>query len=420
MFSSVLFEPMPPEVPRSPSAPGVEQALSAAGLTGRVRQLPASTRTATDAANALGCEDRQVVKSLVFRTGGAPGAVIVLVSGNHRVDEQWMARYVGAPLSLADPEFARSVTGYVVGEIPPVGLGRAVPTYIDYELLELPEVWAAAGTPNAMVRLTSLELLTLSGGHAVPVVPYESAGEAGHRWVTFDCYGTLVDWRAGLLDALDQTLPASSPLALGPRERFFRTFLVEEQRLESGTYLPYREVMASALRAAAAVERIPLNQGSADAIVDSIPTWPLFPDTGLAVRELASRGVRLAVLSNIDRDLLEQTLSHHGLEITTCVTAQDVGSYKPSPPHWIRFLKQTGLDPERVWHVAGSYEYDITTACALGFRTVFVARYGGTGEGGCSDIEVTDLAEFARRLALPPERDAAPGAASGGRQDHRA
>lgn len=411
---------MAPSTALSPSAEKVDRVLRSHGLDHRVVELDASTRTAPEAARSIGCDVRQIVKSLVFRGARSGRPVLVLVSGSHRADEPWLERHIGEPLEQADPEFVRTRSGFAIGGVPPIGHPEPFATFIDYDLLECPEVWAAAGTPNALCRLTSLELLEVTRGRAVPVTSLSSAEPSSGRWMTFDCYGTLVDWRTGLLAALDRVLPTSNSLGPGSKERFFRTFLVEEQRLESGPYLPYRDVMASALCAAAAIEGLSLSRASADSIVGSIPEWPLFPDTGEALRELADRGVRLAVLSNIDRDLLEQTLSRRRLRITTFVTAQDVGSYKPSPAHWIRFLKQTGLDPERVWHVAGSYEYDITTACALGFRTAFVARYGGSGEGGCSDIEVTDLAEFARRLALPPERAAPSGTAEREPQDRQA
>ena len=403
-----------------PSAQKVEAALESHGLVGRVRELPASTRTAEDAARALSCDVRRIVKSLVFRTKTTSQAILVLTAGDHRVDERWMERYVGEPIVRADPEFARTATGYAIGGVPPVGHPQSLRTYIDYDLLELPEVWAAAGTPDAVCRLTSLELLRAGNGRSVPVVPLPLREDAGPRWVTFDCYGTLVDWRTGLLGQLDRTLPATSSVPSSAKARFFRTFLAEERREEAGPYRPYREVMAQALGAAAAAEGLPLERSSVDSIVESIPEWPLFPDTEEALRELAGRGVRLAVLSNIERDLLERTLSRHGLRITTRVTAEDVGTYKPSPGHWIRFLKQTAVDPERVWHVAGSYEYDIVTACLLGFRTAYVNRYEDSSEGSCSDIVVANLTEFAQRLALPPERVASPGATFGEGQDRPA
>lgn len=397
---------------RHPSVQRVEAVLESHGLVGRVRELPASARTAEDAARALDCELRRIVKSLVFRTKNTSHPILVLTAGDHRVDEGWMERYVGEPIDRADPEFVRTATGYDVGGVPPVGHPRSLRTYIDYDLLELPEVWASAGSPDAVCWLTALELLKAGHGRAVPVVPLSLHEEAGSRWVTFDCYGTLVDWRTGLFDTLDRELPPTFSFPSGSKERFFRAFLSEEQREESGPYRPYREVMARALGAAASIVGVPLDPSSVEAIVDSIPEWPLFPDTEEALRELAGRGVRLAVLSNIDRDLLERTLSRRGLRITSQVTAEELRSYKPSPGHWIRFLKRTAVDPEQVWHVAGSYEYDIVTACMLGFRTAYVNRYEGSSEGDCSDIVVADLSEFARRLALPPpERNASSGSA---------
>lgn len=396
--------------PVHPSARRVDSVLREHGLEDRVLELPESTRTARDAAATVGCEVRQIVKSLVFRTATSARPVLVLASGDHRVDEQWMERYVGEALVRADPEFVRSVAGFAIGGVPPVGHATPLPTYIDLDLLEQGEVWAAAGTPRAICRLTPLELLRATRGRPVPVVPLETKDRVDGLWVTLDCYGTLVDWRSGVLNSLDRLLGAASP---GARLRFIRAYLEEEQRIEAGPYSPYREIMIEALLAAAAVEGIALSRPTAEEVPESIPDWPLFPDTRAALRELESRGARLGVLSNIDRDLLDRTLSRHGLAVTISVTAEEVRSYKPAPAHWIRFWKTSGADPEQTWHVAGAYEYDIPTAQRLGFRTAFVTRYAESVPGGDASIVVRDLAEFATRVGVPPSGSPASSAGSG-------
>lgn len=383
-----------------PSAQRVDSTLRALGLRDRVRELPGSTRTASDAARALSCEVRQIVKSIVFRTTGTSRPILVLASGDHRVDEKWMERYVGEPLGPADPEFARSVTGFAVGGVPPLGHAHPLTTFVDYRLLGQSEVWAAAGTPHAVCRLTSRELLEATGGRAVPVVPVPEGRAPQGRWVTFDCYGTLVDWRTGLRSALERIAPG---LMVGDFDRFFRRYLTEERRIEAGTYQSYRATMAEALRTVARQDGSDLDSARAEAVADSLPQWPLFPDTAGALRTLRDRGVHLAVLSNIDRALLEQTLSHHGLIMDLSVTAEEVRSYKPAPPHWIHFLERTGADPEAVWHVAGSFEHDIATADRLGFRTAFVHRYGEPADGRGSSVTVPNLDEFVARFAFPPE-----------------
>ena len=387
-------------VPDHPSARRVDAVLTQLGLQGRVRELPGSTRTASDAATAIGCEVRQIVKSLVFRTASSSRAILVLASGDHRVDEKWMARYAGEPLVRADPEFARSATGFAIGGVPPLGHPTALPTFIDYRLLAQSEVWAAAGTPNAVCRLTALELLRSTLGRAVPVEPTRRDRAPVGRWVTFDCYGTLVDWRSGLLHALEHNVPR---ISRGAGDRFFSTYLTEEKRLEEGPYRSYRETMAAALLASADREGLSMGRANAEAIVESIPEWPLFADTESALRTLRGRGVRLAVLSNIDRDLLDRTLSGHALEMSLSVSAEEVRSYKPAPAHWIRFLEESGTDPAGVWHVAGSFDYDIATANRLGFRTAFLTRYETAAVGEDASVIATGLDDFANRLAFPPE-----------------
>ncbi len=154
---------------RSASARRVSEYLARQGLPGRVRELSASTRTAREAAAAVGCSVEQIVKSLVFRGVTTDRAYLVLLSGSDRVDESRLAAVVGEPVVRADPEFVRQATGFAIGGVPPVGHDRPLPTLIDDRLLALPELWAAAGTPQAVFPLTPAELLRLTGGRVVRV-----------------------------------------------------------------------------------------------------------------------------------------------------------------------------------------------------------------------------------------------------------
>ncbi len=369
--------------PRQPAARHVDRALRERGLEGRIRELPTSTRTAPEAASAVGCDVRQIVKSLVFRKAHSGEPVLVLASGGHRVDESWMEREVGEPLSRASPEFVRSVTGFAIGGVPPLGHPSELATFIDYDLLEYPELWAAAGHPNAVFRLSARELLEATGGRAVPVVPPAAFDRSEDRWVTFDCYGTLVDWKSGLFAALE---PATGPMARWDRERLFAAFLGEEQRLEAQEYRAYRTIVVEAVRSAATVVGIAAAGAGADRIPESIPEWPAFPDARDSLERLRTRGVRVAVLSNIDRDLLDQTLERQRLPVDEVVAASEVRSYKPAPAHWIRFLKRTGVSPGRVCHVSGSYYYDVAPARRLGFRTAYVARYREEAEATSEEV----------------------------------
>ena len=146
----------------SKSTERVQSALHAAGIPSRVLELPQSTRTAVEAAQACGCEVAQIVKSLVF-VDGAGEAVLVLTSGSNRVDEKRLG------LQRAGAEFVREKTGYAIGGIPPVGLATPVRTLIDRDLLRFERVWAAAGTPNAVFEMRAAELPRITGGELTVV-----------------------------------------------------------------------------------------------------------------------------------------------------------------------------------------------------------------------------------------------------------
>jgi 2-haloalkanoic acid dehalogenase type II len=360
-----------------------------------VVELPESTRTAAEAARAIGCELRQIVKSLVFRTAVSRKPVLVLASGSNRVDEAWMARYVGETLARADPEFVRSVAGYAIGGVPPSGHASTVPSYVDYDLLELKDVWAAAGHPQAVCRLTPGELLELTGGRPVPVSPTIQPETNALPWVTFDCYGTLVDWQTGILM---QFKVAAGPSPPADEDRLFRAYVKEEMRLENGPYRPYRAVMTEALVRAAHAEGLSLAPAQVTEAASSIPAWPVFSDTRRALNALRARGFRIGVLSNIETDLLRRTMETVGVKPDCVVTAQEVQSYKPAFNHWIRFLRLTGADPRDVWHVSASFEHDIQPARSLGFRTAFIERYGKAPEGREVGLTAHNLEDFVQQL----------------------
>ncbi|HET7418924.1 MAG TPA: YbaK/EbsC family protein [Candidatus Dormibacteraeota bacterium] len=125
-----------------------------------VRQFPEGTRTATDAARAVGCEVGQIVKSLVFVAGGRP--VVALVSGANRLDERRLGAVAGEPVAKADAQIARSATGYAIGGVPPFGHATAVPVFMDRDLLGYEVVWAAAGRPDSVFEIAPERLRDLS------------------------------------------------------------------------------------------------------------------------------------------------------------------------------------------------------------------------------------------------------------------
>jgi len=153
--------------PLSASAQKVQDALSARGMTLQVVELPGSTRTAQEAAQAIGCGVGQIVKSLVFKGKRSGKPVLVIASGGNRVDERKIEALIGEPLGKADADFVRQQTGFVIGGVPPVGHNQALLTYVDADLLQYSEIWAAAGTPHAVFYLTPQELCELTGGEVL-------------------------------------------------------------------------------------------------------------------------------------------------------------------------------------------------------------------------------------------------------------
>jgi prolyl-tRNA editing enzyme YbaK/EbsC (Cys-tRNA(Pro) deacylase) len=155
--------------PLNPSAQKVQEALKAQGYSLQVLELPESTRTAAEAAQAIGCQLGQIVKSLIFRRKQTGQPILVLVSGTNRVDEKKIGQMLGESIGKADADFVRQHTGFVIGGVPPVGHAEAIPTFIDGDLLEYTEVWAAAGTPHAVFRLSPADLEDLTGGWVIKV-----------------------------------------------------------------------------------------------------------------------------------------------------------------------------------------------------------------------------------------------------------
>lgn len=148
----------------SPSARKVQESLDRAGLTCRVQELAVSARTAAEAAEAVGCQVGQIVKSLVFRGKESGNPVLALVSGKNRVNEKLLEAACGERVDKADATFVRERTGFAIGGIPPLGHAERLCPIIDRDLLEYPEVWAAAGTPHALFRITPTDLLAVTAG----------------------------------------------------------------------------------------------------------------------------------------------------------------------------------------------------------------------------------------------------------------
>lgn len=153
----------------SASAQKVQDALEALGGQFEVVELPGSTRTAVEAAQAIGVQVGQIVKSLIFKTKHSHRPILVIASGSNRVKEKKIEALIEEPLGKADADFVREQTGFAIGGIPPVGHTNPLQTFIDKDLLQYDEIWAAAGTPHAVFRLSPAELTRITNGTLVDI-----------------------------------------------------------------------------------------------------------------------------------------------------------------------------------------------------------------------------------------------------------
>jgi prolyl-tRNA editing enzyme YbaK/EbsC (Cys-tRNA(Pro) deacylase) len=155
--------------PLSPSAQKVQVALTTLGFPYEVIELPHTTRTAAEAAQAIGCKVEQIAKSLVFRGTLTNTPILVIASGPNRVNEKTIGEIFYEPVKIADADFVRDKTGFAIGGVPPLGHREKLETFIDEDLLQHEEIWAAAGNPNAVVKLNSDDLKKMTGGRVVSI-----------------------------------------------------------------------------------------------------------------------------------------------------------------------------------------------------------------------------------------------------------
>lgn len=156
-------------LPLSTSAQIVQEALAQKGMDFKVFELAASTRTANEAAAAIGCNVAQIIKSLIFRTQKTHQPILVLASGINRVNEKTIEKIAKEKMTKADADFTRNVTGFTIGGIPPIGHKQPLRTYIDKDLLKFDDLWAAAGTPHAVFCLKSKDLQQLTNGTVLEI-----------------------------------------------------------------------------------------------------------------------------------------------------------------------------------------------------------------------------------------------------------
>jgi 2-haloacid dehalogenase len=195
------------------------------------------------------------------------------------------------------------------------------------------------------------------------------------RWATFDCYGTLVDWNAGVRGELARLFGDSAA------EHLLARYHVIEPRVQrEHPDLSYRDVMATVLAELAEEARTALPAEERDALGRSLPGWPVFPDVAPALREARGRGWNLVVLSNSDRDLIDASMAAIGVPFEDAVVASEIGSYKPAHGHWRALFDRTGADPARHVHVAQSHFHDIVPAHELGIPSIWINRLGEWAE----------------------------------------
>jgi 2-haloacid dehalogenase len=205
------------------------------------------------------------------------------------------------------------------------------------------------------------------------------------RWATFDCYGTLVDWNAGIRAELARIFGEGEADAK----------LVSYHELEpvvehEDPSLRYREAMARVL------DRLGAPTEERDALGKSLPGWPVFPEVPAALDEARRRGWKLCILSNTDRELLDSSMAAIGVPFDRSIVASEIGSYKPAHGHWREFEREVGRLPDV--HVAASLFHDVAPTAELGVPCIWINRLGENRDGHRPARELPDLAGLPEAL----------------------
>ena len=204
------------------------------------------------------------------------------------------------------------------------------------------------------------------------------------RWATFDCYGTLIDWNAGIRGVLEEYFGAErAPELLARYHRL-------EPEVQAEAYHSYAEVLSLTLERLAIENDLTIPEGESGALAKSLPDWPTFREVPEALAELRRRGWNLAILSNTDRDLIAASQRQIGVSVDVAVVAEEIRSYKPAHAHWERFFELTTADRAHHAHVAASLFHDVAPAKELGLKVVWINRLGEVAEPE-PDRELPDL-----------------------------
>jgi 2-haloacid dehalogenase len=208
------------------------------------------------------------------------------------------------------------------------------------------------------------------------------------RWLTFDCFGTLIDWRHGIGTTGELLFP-------GHGAAFLDAYIANEAEVETdASFKRYRAVLTETTRRVARQLSLDLKPDDATALVSTIPHWPPFADVGPALGALRKEGWKLALLTNCDRDIIALTQRRLPVAFDAVVTAEDVSAYKPNPAHFLLFQSTFGASAD-VWiHVAQSYFHDIKPTSQLGIKRIWVNRQGEKDDPSLADAVVSNLTEL--------------------------
>jgi 2-haloalkanoic acid dehalogenase type II len=210
------------------------------------------------------------------------------------------------------------------------------------------------------------------------------------RYITFDCYGTVIDWEGGIRNALQQ-LAERKGLTLN-MDGIAQKYIDVELEVESEQYRSYREVLRLTASRLLKAEGVDIAEDDALRFADSIYSWQPFPETRQVLTILQDRGYELIILSNIDNELVKRSIELMNVEFSGVITAEDVGSYKPAFGHWRAMLERFNATKAEVLHVAASYIHDIVPAKEQGFDAVWINRNRERPTRNIHpDLELSDL-----------------------------
>ena len=224
-----------------------------------------------------------------------------------------------------------------------------------------------------------------------------------YEWISFDCYGTLIDWETGISNAVSEVLRSHGIRICRPE--ILTLFADAEPKVQqSSGYLKYREVLHRVMAIIGTQLGVQLTQRDVACLANSLPDWPFFPDVVDALKTLKNR-YKLAVISNVDDDLFASTAEKLGVDFDAVVTAEQVRSYKPDLRNFRAAAERMAVDEDYWLHIAESLYHDIGPANQLGITSVWVNRTnrgGGTRRtNAIPDLVIPDLATLARMVDTP-------------------